>query len=439
MTVATPQRAFNEAQRLEAVRRYDILDTPPDGAFDRVCALAARFFEVPIATVTIVDEDRIWFKACQGLDSTEIPREAGLCDSAILQDDAYVVEDGLSDPRTAANSLVQGALGVRFYAAAPITTDDGYRLGTVNVIDTRPREITEADTQTLRELAAVVMDELELRLVAMREVQRERERSVQALREKHDAEVLARTLQRTLSPSKLPQIEGLDLAAHYEPFAPEQVGGDFYDVFPLAGNRSCFFLGDVCGKGPDAAALTSLARYTLRTAAMLQEGPTDILGDLNEALLLERPHGLPMCSVVYGQIDHTRPGAELSMAVGGHPFPLIIRASGEVEVVGVRGTILGAVSEPSFQGFRASLEPGDAIVLYSDGILDLSLDGTSLDEVGLAQALAAGGNLTNASEAIQRLRDVVLRRVDRPLRDDVAILVIRVEVLRDPAVPLSMR
>jgi sigma-B regulation protein RsbU (phosphoserine phosphatase) len=237
---------------------------------------------------------------------------------------------------------------------------------------------------------------------------------------------MARTLQRTLSPSKLPQIEGLDLAAHYEPFAPEQVGGDFYDVFQLASNRSCFFLGDVCGKGPDAAALTSLARYTLRTAAMLQEGPTDILGDLNEALLLERPHQLPMCSVVYGEIDHTRLGAELSMAVGGHPFPLIIRASGEVEVVGVRGTILGAVPDPTFQGFRATLAPGDAIVLYSDGILDLGLDGTQLDEERLAQMIAIGGPLTNASEGIQRLRGL-LRRVGRPLRDDVAILVIRVE------------
>jgi len=161
-----------ERERITAVRRYAILDTPPDGAFDRVCALAARFFGVPFASVTIVDEERIWFKAARGIDASEIPRSPGLCASAIMQDEPYVISDGLADLRTAHNPLVHGELGVRFYAAAPIVTHDGHRLGTVNVIDTKPRTITEGEMQTLRELAAIVMDELELRLAAMRDVGR---------------------------------------------------------------------------------------------------------------------------------------------------------------------------------------------------------------------------------------------------------------------------
>jgi len=243
----------DSAQRLAAVRRYAILDVPPDGAFDRVCALAARFFGAPFASVTIVDEDQIWIKASQGLDAPHIPRSAGLCASAILQDEPYVVTDGLTDPRTAGNPLVHGDLGVRFYAAAQIVTRDGHRLGTVNVLDTKPREATAEEMQTLRDLAAIVMDELELRLAAIHEIQREQDR-------REGAEHLARTLQRSLSPSSLPRIAGLDTAVHYEPYAAAEIGGDFYDVYPLAPTRSGFFLGDVCGKGAAAAAVTSLAR-----------------------------------------------------------------------------------------------------------------------------------------------------------------------------------
>ena len=114
---------------------------------------------------------------------------------------------------------------------------------------------------------------------------------MQALRDKalghqHRAEELARTLRRSLSPPRLPPIAGLDVAVHHEASAPEDVGGDFYDLFPLARARSGFFVGDVCGKGPQAAALTSLARYTMRTAAMLHESPDAILMDLNVALLM---------------------------------------------------------------------------------------------------------------------------------------------------------
>lgn len=415
-----PEPSVDEEQRLAAVRRYDVLDSPPDGAFDRVCALAARFFGAPVATVTIVDEDRIWFKACQGLDAEEVPREPGLCASAILQDDAYVITDGLTDPRTADNSLVHGEMGVRFYAAAPITTSDGYRLGTINVIDTAPREATEEDRQTLGELAAVVMDELELRLAAIHEVQHERDRGDQAMQEKLRAERLARTLQRSLSPPTLPAVPGLESAVHYQPFSDDEVGGDFYDLFPLAPGRWGFFLGDVCGKGPAAASLTSLARYTLRTAAMLKEEPAAILRELNAALLAERRGDMPMCTAVYGEVDTTQPDFALWLAVGGHPAPLVVRAGGEVEPIAARGTLLGGFPEVVFDTARVSLGPGDAILLYSDGILDTRLDGAPFDADGIAQALGGGGGL-GAQDLVDRLTDV-LERLDRPVRDDVAVM-----------------
>ena len=138
------------------------------------------------------------------------------------------------------------------------------------------------------------------------ELEREQERRAEALRYQHRAEELARTLQRSLSPPRLPRIAGLDVAAHHEPSAPEDVGGDFYDLFPLGAGRTAFFLGDVCGKGPQAAAVTSLARYTMRTAAMLHEAPEAILSDLNTALLMEAEEQAQTCTAVYGEIDARR-------------------------------------------------------------------------------------------------------------------------------------
>lgn len=159
-----------ERQRLEAVARYDILDTPPDGAFDRITALAARRFKVPISIISVVDHDRIWFKSHYGLDIQQIGRDPGLCASAILSNDAYVLVDASLDPRSLANPLVAGEFGLRFYAAAPLVTSDGFGLGTLCIIDKAPRSVTDDDIADLEDLASLVIDQLELRLAAKRAV-----------------------------------------------------------------------------------------------------------------------------------------------------------------------------------------------------------------------------------------------------------------------------
>jgi GAF domain-containing protein len=162
-----------EEERLAAVRRYEILDTPPDGAFERITRIASLVLDVPIAIVTIVDHDRIWFKSVAGLDGVEqIDRVPGLCASAILSDELYLVRDASVDPRTLANPLVAGELGLRFYAAAPLHTRDGYNLGTMCVIDREPRDLTDDQARVLQDLAALVIDELELRLAARQQARR---------------------------------------------------------------------------------------------------------------------------------------------------------------------------------------------------------------------------------------------------------------------------
>jgi GAF domain-containing protein len=155
-----------ENDRLNALKRYDILDSPPDGTYDEMTKLAATIFNVPIAIVSLVDEDRIWFKSHYGLQIGEIPRSPGLCSSAILSDDLYLVEDARNDPRTLANPLVAGDLGLQFYAAAPLTTPDGHNIGTFCIIDKMQRFMNSEQKGILEDMAKIVMKEIALRLKA---------------------------------------------------------------------------------------------------------------------------------------------------------------------------------------------------------------------------------------------------------------------------------
>lgn len=251
----------------------------------------------------------------------------------------------------------------------------------------------------------------------------EHEGRERALRYQYRAEELARTLQRSLSPPSLPRVGGLDVAVHCEPSAPEDVGGDFYDLFPLAADRIGCFLGDVCGKGPQAASVTSLARYTMRTAAMLHEKPDAILIDLNTALLMQGVGSMQTCTAVYGEIVMRARTAAVTLAVAGHPPPMILRAHGAVETTPAYGTMLGVTDAPVFHNCQLELAPGDALVMCSDGIFDTEIDAIRVDEERLA-GLLSGSPRANAQAVIDRLTGA-LHANDRPLRDDIAIMVVR--------------
>jgi PAS domain S-box-containing protein len=164
----------NESERLTALARYQILDTPRDGAFDRITAIAAKVLRVPIAIVSLVDHDRVWFKSHTGFDASEVARGPGLCASAILSPEIHEVCDAKLDPCALANPLVTDELGLRFYAGAPLRTHDGFNLGTLCVIDREPRQLTPAETGILTQLAGLVMDQMELRLSARRVAELER-------------------------------------------------------------------------------------------------------------------------------------------------------------------------------------------------------------------------------------------------------------------------
>jgi len=172
----------DEPERLAALHRYQILDTLPDGAFDHLTAVAAALFRVPIAVVSLVDHDRIWFKSHHGLDVCETGREPGLCASAIFSPDVYHIRDAVTDPRALANPLVTEEFGLRFYAAAPLRTHDGFNLGTLCIMDRKARKLSVSEAGMLTKLATLVMEQMELRLAARKVT--ELEQAERSMREK---------------------------------------------------------------------------------------------------------------------------------------------------------------------------------------------------------------------------------------------------------------
>ncbi|GAA4602121.1 hypothetical protein GCM10023195_06150 [Actinoallomurus liliacearum] len=421
-----------ERGRLAAVRRYQILDSPPDAVLDRVAALAARVLDAPIGNVTIVDEDRVWFVASSGLPGVaQVSREPGLCAEAVSRPGPYAVADTARDRHAAGHPLVAGEPGVRFYAAAPITTADGHRLGTVNVMGPRPREVTSEKLTVLADLAALAMEHLELRLSALRAAALERAVHETAEREKTQLAALADALQRSLLPPGLPELPHCEIAAHYQP-AIEPIGGDFYDLFPLDehGRRWGLFIGDVVGKGAQAAGRTSLVRYTLRTEAITRPNPARMLTGLDAAIKLDQavygPGGAEMwfCTAAAAIVRPGPDGAIITLAAGGHPPLILLRADGRLESRELRGPIIGCLEGAAFDNVHVELAAGDTLLLHTDGLIDAHRGGTRFGEDGLHAFLADCGGLA-APALMDRLRGLV-DTFDDPADDDIAMVALSI-------------
>ena len=162
-----PQARDPESERVAAVRDLNLLDTPPDAEFDRITALAARIFDVPVAVISVVDEKRVWLKSRHGIDVHEVERSHGLGATGSLHDQTLVIEDTRADPRTARIAGVD-ASPYRFYAGVPLITAEGHNLGTMAVADTRPHRMSAAEVATLEDFAAMALHEMELRRAARR-------------------------------------------------------------------------------------------------------------------------------------------------------------------------------------------------------------------------------------------------------------------------------
>lgn len=225
----------------------------------------------------------------------------------------------------------------------------------------------------------------------------------------------AEVLSRSLVPSELPEVPGLDLYAFVKP-AASGVGGDFYDIVSLADGRSLLVIADVSGKGPEAAALTAMARYTLTTLARYHASPAELLGAVNETLVDQLPDGR-FCSLACGAFGPSPQGIRVTVAVAGHPKPVLLRRSGKVETAGHTGLPLGIFYRLDLQEQDIVLEPGDAFLLVTDGCVGEG--GVWESELHAALASAADGTAEELAAVVEKVALGV--QPDHP--DDIAALV----------------
>jgi PAS domain S-box-containing protein len=237
---------------------------------------------------------------------------------------------------------------------------------------------------------------------------------------------IATALQRALLPSEIPDIPGVDVAVRYWASGEgTEVGGDFYDVFSVDDHQWAAVVGDVCGKGPDAAAVTSVTRHSIRMSAWHGDRPVEVLEWLNRALLPLDPGRF--CTAAYAVIRHDDAGITLTSTVGGHPLPLVFRADGPIEVLGSPGTLLGAFPTIAVSEATTRLRSGDVVVLYTDGITDVApphgFDGDDMAEF-VSGCLVEGGS---ADDMAERMFEAITARLPIAQRvDDIALLVLRV-------------
>lgn len=240
-----------------------------------------------------------------------------------------------------------------------------------------------------------------------------------------DRVAVVRSLQETLIPPALPEVPGLELAARYRVAEGGiDIGGDFYDVFPLAGQKVALVIGDVSGKGPSAAAVTGVVRQALRTSACYEHGPAAALAAVNDVLIPQIAE-TRFCTALLAWAEVLDEGVTLMVANGGHPRPCLVRRSGEAEIVPVQGTLLGVVQQVELADAVVLLGPGDSLVMVTDGVTESRSDGAELGEDGLVALLAGVGPGASADEIADAVVAGAARFAHGEVRDDLAVLVIR--------------
>jgi len=238
---------------------------------------------------------------------------------------------------------------------------------------------------------------------------------------------IAQTLQQSLLPPELPEIPGMEIAAHYRPAGEGiEVGGDFYDVFSTGEHEWFVVMGDVCGKGAQAAAVTAMVRYTIRAAVMRNRSPAGILRWLNAAMLRQRAGRFVTIAIARLEIEDD--GTVLAtVSSGGHPLPRILRSTGLVEEIGETGTLLGVLDEVELEDRSARLSPADALVLYTDGLTEVSAPRV-WSRVHL-DATVSGARRRSAQGIVEHLAAKAEAEAEGPPRDDLALVALRVQPL----------
>ena len=402
----------------------ELLASAPCGVFS-VDVASGRILYANVAAARITGRSRESLEGTPVADlfgSEFAPVLAGLLDAASTSDSDVPIGTAahlIGQPGRPSSTAVS-------VLANRLRSESGEMTVTMTLHNETERRVREQDLVDARINAEAAQDDAEAALDRSQDALGASEQARKlAEAERTQVQILASTLQRTLLPPILSAPTGMNVAAHYHPASLDEVGGDFYDVFPLDKNTWGFFLGDVSGKGAGAAAVTSLTRYTLRAAAVFDRNPISVLENLNTVLHHEFHGDDPrFCTVVFGTITPQPNGAVVHLASGGHPPAIRVTHDAAVDFVDTPGgQLVGALSEPHFRSASVTLRAGDVLAFYTDGLTEAIVGPgrTRFDDNGNLETFVADLGPTTAPKIVDDLTTLLASFGDG-LQDDVAIL-----------------
>lgn len=380
--------AEDEENRLASLAATELLDSPAEEGFDRITRLAQQLFGVSTATVALIADDRQYLKSLAGSLERVIPRADAFCTHTIKTPNTLVIEDARQDDRFRSNPLVLGQPNIRFYAGQPLQGPGGWNIGTLCLIDQEPRTFTPEQEQILRDLAAIVQREINVRA---------------------DMKNAAK-IQRAHAPAAPPALPGYELHALTRPAG--DLAGDFYD-WQIQDKLLRFTVADVMGKGTGPAILAATVQSRLRSAGSVEPGEalTAVSSQLQSELVLDDVF------VTAFHADLNIESGTVRYSDAGHGIAHHTTADGKVSQLTAGGPPLGIIPGCRWGTDTLCLEPGDSLIIPSDGILELASDDVEQLQTEL---LALTGPGTDTEGAMRAL-------INSPLHptDDLTLLVIK--------------
>jgi hypothetical protein len=383
----------DRSSTLETLLESDLFGVPGDPRFDELARMSIDMFGIDFAAIAMVGPESVWFQSRHGIVSTHTERANSFCEAAILSDEMLVVEDVTKDPRFAAHPAVVGAPGIRFFAGQPFHSPDGDRSGVYCIFATEPRHLDSDKRKSLQGVGQWIEGEF----LATDELDR------------------AAEMQRALLPKNAAPISGYQVAGTCIP--AKTIGGDFFDWYPIDGGLG-FTLGDVMGKGASAGILAATVRAVVRSAAR-KKNVTVAVERTSTCLATDFGESSSFVTLFHARLRAS--DGRVSFVDAGHGLTAIVRADGTTQRLWTSDFPLGVMPDEHWSRHTVMLDPGDMLVTFSDGVLDL-YDGTlnAIDEVGaLARASTSPQNLVDTVEKLAK---------SAAATDDVTILVLR----RDP-------
>ena len=381
---------LREQQRLESLEALHVFGTAPETRFDRITVMIAEFYRVPMAAVGVIGAQSIWMKSSVGLPSARWARHGTFTDAALAAEGGMlVVEDALRDPRLAHSPSVTGPLGVRFYAAQHLRAPDGNVIGVFFIADTAPRAFGATDRARLALIGDFFSEELARETDSQRAVE----------------------VARALSPVAAPHLEGYEVAGTSIP--AQVVGGDVHDWF-LEGGDLRLTLADVMGKGVGAAILAAGVRATVRLASRTH-GVRSTMVRAAAALVDDLSTAGSFSTMFHARLALAT--GVLTYVDAGHGLSLVIRADGGMQRLRGRHLPLGLEAEDAWQEETVRLDPGDALVIFSDGLLDF------FDDEESAYTYLTGLMVRHGDA--QRFVDALVKLTPAGQPDDCTVIAVR--------------